>query len=217
MPILSHDERERIRETEVLKHELRQELGSAIKEPSDSRSLKHRAGLVVLGFLLTTLAGSWLTYFWSNRQWDQQQSYLAEQRALDKKYELVEKAFKAVAETNTAAEDILAAFTWGHPQTKELDEIKGFWQTKSREWRISSQVLRQNLAISFKDQEVLSSFEKVIQTRRLLGVIVTRLLKEPSADQREVQAECDKALELINKMDSLLRTCGAQMAKEIRS
>src|SRR5436305_8131327 len=93
------EELAKIRETELLKKEIRDELQPSTSKFRVSGFFAHSAVLLVLGFILTTGAGSWLTYFWKQRDWKNQQEYLARQRALDKRYAVIDRTFKEVAVT----------------------------------------------------------------------------------------------------------------------
>ena len=137
----------------------------------------HSAVLLVLGFILTTGVGSWLTYFWKQRDWANQQSYLARQRALDKKYAVIDPTFKEVAVTITASQYVLATL-FRNPRTdKEIQERRANWLKTSRDWRIASNVLSQNIAISFSNPEIQTAFKGVVdkRTARAMGLAVCPL------------------------------------------
>ncbi|HEV3317396.1 MAG TPA: hypothetical protein VG488_10520 [Candidatus Angelobacter sp.] len=213
--MLSDAERERIREIESLKEEIRGELQSAPPESNLSKFFKHQAILLALGFLFTSFLGSWLTFLWNKKEWQSQQSHLAQQRDLDKKYALIDSLISTVSQTNTAAEDILARYPLKMRDSKEVNEVRINWRLKSREWRVGSKVLRQELAISFSDPRIPSNFEMIVQTRRQLGTLITNLLD--GEDEPTSQKDIKHGIELINEMDGLLRSCGALMASEVKN
>ena len=212
--LLSAEDKQKIREAEQLKKEVRKELQEQPEGLAVSAFFKHQAVLLILGFVFTTCVGSWLTYYWKKRESANEQSRLARQELLQKQYKLIDSVIGSVSQTNTAAEDVLENYPWTGLKEKEIQEIKGNWIQRSREWRVKSKVLRQNLAISFSNSEILGSFEKIIEKRRQLGRSITNLLAGETA--KEAKDDHDMALKLINDMDQMLRTCGGLMADETR-
>jgi hypothetical protein len=214
MAVLTDDEKERITEAERFRREVREQLGiDSTRENGLSRVLKHPAFLLMLGFLLTGLVGGCLTEYWKNEEAKNQRSYLLQQRLLDKRYELFGKTFNAVAKTTTAAEDILASQTWGRWSPAEIREFKSHWIATSREWRVSSKILDQELAIYFANPEIRATFDQIIEKRLEMGNDITNLLRSsesPTGDATTRKA----ALDLNNEIDSLLHKCGTLMTSE---
>lgn len=208
--VLSDADKQRILDTEILKKEISEELGRQPAESRVSKFLKHPAVLLLLVFFFTTGLSSWLTYFWNRRQWDNEQSRLSNQHELDKKYSLIETVIRNVAETNTAAEDVLEYYPWKNP--KQIREVTANWRKKSREWRVNSKVLRQDLAIFFLDTEVVKSFEELVQKRRQLNRDITNLIEGDKGS--DAKRDKDEALKLINDANDLLQVCGTLMASE---
>jgi hypothetical protein len=215
MPALSDPEKERIREVEIFKDGIRRELGKPEPPQLVSSFFSHPAVLLILGFFLTGYVGAKLTDEWKAREWDNQQRYLARQRALEKKYAVVDEAFRAVAETNTAVEDILAGYRWSNWKTSEVAARRAAWLATSRSWRVSSKVVRQKLGIYFSAPEVQATFDQIIDLRRQQGVIVTNLLNDSMKSAKELETERDRALALVNQTGDLLKQCGQLMSKEI--
>jgi hypothetical protein len=174
---LSDAERERICDAEILKDEIRKELLPPLPpaESGWSTFFAHPATLLALGFILTTLVGSWLTYYWKHRDWNNQQSYLTQQRALDKKYALIDAMFKEVSLTLAAGEDVLVTYYTDNWTTAEIEEHRANWQKTSRNWRVASKVLRQNLAVNFTSPGVQEVFKNIIDQRKELGNAITNL------------------------------------------
>jgi hypothetical protein len=199
--------KERIRE--ILTHRRRQNQSSA------SKFFAHPAILLLLGFLFTGVVGGLLANYWKAREWENQQRYLAKQRGLEKKYAVIDEALKAVAETNTAAEDVLAGYSWTEWHQKEADQRRENWLATSRKWRISSKIVRQKLAAYFVNPDVLSQFDQIISTRRQVGNIITNLLTRSIKSEKEAQEERKRALELVNKIGEQLKQCGSLMAREL--
>jgi hypothetical protein len=219
---LSDIEREKIRDAEVLKDEIRKELQSPPPPPPPesgwSKFFAHQATLLLLGFILTTLVGSWLAYFWKHRDWKNQQSYLMQQRALDKKYVLIDGTFREVSLTIAAGEDILATYYTENWTPVEITERRANWQKTSRNWRVASKVLRQNLAVNFSDPGIQKVFKDIIEERKELGITITNL----PMSNREVRAD-KKILSIVQDANSksnhileLLHECGMLMKAEAK-
>src|SRR6266702_1717540 len=102
---LSDPERQHIIEVEELKDEMRRLLQAETSQSSWSRFWQHPAILLILGFLFTGVAGAWLTSYWKQSEWDNQQDYLVAQRSLDRKSAVIEATFKEVAAPSASAED----------------------------------------------------------------------------------------------------------------
>jgi hypothetical protein len=217
---LSDPEREKIRDAEVLKEEIRKELlPPPPAEASWSKFFGHPVTLLVLGFILTGLLGSWLTYYWKHRDWKNQQSYLTQQRALDKKYALMDATFKEVSSTLAAGEDVLATYYTENWTPAEIEERRANWQKTSRNWRVASKVLKQNLAVHFSNPYVLELFKDLTEQRKELGNTITNL---PRSDPRvradkKVQDTVQQANSKSNHILDLLRDCGALMKAEAKA
>jgi hypothetical protein len=215
---LSDAEKEKIVEVETFRDDVQKAL-QPVHGPTEgrlSRFFQQQAVLLVLGFVLTAGLGSWLTYFWKERDWKNQQNYLSAQRALDKKYAVIDKTFKEVAVTTAAAEDILATH-YGTWTAKEVQERRDNWNTTSRNWRVASKVLSENIAASFSNPKIQSTFEGIVVKRKQLGNKITNLLrpglKIPEIDQDKAYQEGnDMAVDITKR----LRECGGLMTAEIK-
>jgi len=228
---LNPEERERIREIESLKAEIRKEIQPDKPESKISKFFRHQAVLLVLGFGLTTLVGGALTSWWKSREWKNQQHYLAQQRALDKKYALMDETFKEVAATTTAAEDVLNLY-YGRNWTKaDFKERSDQWHQTSRQWRIAEKHLDQSLRTGFNDPAIQKKFEELVVTRKVLGNDIGNLLRlefpktSKTAAGRKKQKEFDDALaerlrkdnDMVNETLKLLTECGKFMQTEIQT
>jgi len=214
---LSDAEREKIREAEILKAEIRKELKSL--EPSGHLSdFQKQALLILIGFLLTTVAGGLLTAFWKARDLSNQRSYLAQQRALDKAYAVTDKTVKEVAATIAAADDVLAIYYWPGWTPKEIEEHRENWQRTSRNWRVNSQVLSVELAAIFANPEIDQMFQEIILKRRSLGNIIVNLPRE----KKEIESDKDlppnltEANKLKLEIVDLLHKCGRAMTAQTK-
>jgi hypothetical protein len=214
---LTPDERTKIVEVETLKAEIQRDL----RPESESRcsSFSQQVVLLILGFVCTTLVGGALTYFWKERDWRNQQSYLAAQRALDKKYAVIDKTFKEVAATTAAADDVLASYYAKNLVPKDINERMDNWHKTSRDWRVASKVLSASLAANFCNQKVSYTFQEIINKRRQLGVAITNLPRPaPGADiPKEIEPSLKQANDLINEIVDLLQKCGALMMAETKA
>jgi hypothetical protein len=216
MPILSDPEREKIREFESLKKEIRQELDAESKAGRASRILRHPLFLLIAGFSFTGYIGGRLTQSWSDESWKNQQAYLEQQRRLDKRFDLIERTVKAVAQTNTAAEDILARYTWDGWSREEIREMNRRWLETSRDWRVSSKALDQDLGLYFVNPEVRSKFNQIADLRKKVGNGITNLSREPEPSKEVIRKATATILDLDQQIEVLLRSCGELMASETK-
>lgn len=207
---LSQDERDKIREIEALKKEIRDELQP--NGPGLGKFL-HEAALLFLGFVLTIVLGGYLTSHWKQLEWTNQQKYLFRQRELDTRYALIDDVVKSVAETNTAAEDILALYKYSNWTAKDAEERRRNWRATSRNWRIVSKVLREKLLVYFDNPEVESVFNEIVLKRHQLGVMVSNL---PPFRRNARKKNLDEAQEAVNGIRDLLHKCASLMAGEVK-
>jgi hypothetical protein len=216
---LSPDERARILEAQVLKAEVDSEL-IALKPKSKLSDFWKQIILLVVGFALTTVLGGILTYVWKQRDWHNQQAYLAQQRALDKKYAVMDRSFKEVAVTTSAAEDVLWIYYSDQLSQKDTDERMANWYKTSRDWRVQSKILSASLAANFSNQEIDKTFDEIVKKRRFLGNAIMNLPKvtvnkRSSADK--LKGDLQGANDLINETTDLLQKCGSLMTAETRT
>jgi hypothetical protein len=174
---------------------------------------RHPAVLLLLGFLFTTTGGSIVTELWKAKEWHNEQGQLGRQRALEKKYALVDELFRSVAETTTAAEDVLATETWTWKDV-DAERRKQAWLTTSTNWRISSKIVRQKLNTYFSTPSLPTQFDEIIDTRKQLGNIITNLLTN-SVPEKEIPKEVAHARLLIAEIIKDLQVCGKAAAQEI--
>jgi hypothetical protein len=175
---------------------------------------KHPAVLLVLGFLCTGLVGSAITDYWKSLEWQNQQSYLVKQHFLQKQYDVMEDLVKAVAESNTAAEDVLVLYTsdW---QPEEIQERKKAWRASSATWRVKSKVLQQRLNVYFPDPELQKTFQSIINNRKKAGVTITNF--NTSGYTAQDKPDLDEARVLLEHIKDELTLCGTIMARELAS
>jgi hypothetical protein len=216
---LTQGEKDHLRDAEIFKDEVRRALNPESEQHGLAKFLGHPVTLLVLGFVLTTAAGSWLTYYWKQRDWVNQQAYLAEQRALDKKYAVIESTFKEVALTTAAAEDVLAAFYGKNLTEEDITRRMNNWQKTAFDWRVASKVLTAKIAINFTNAKIGSTFEEIKTKRRLVGNAILNLPRPTgnTAVSASRLKEVEDAQNLVKETQGLLQTCGELMEAETRS
>jgi hypothetical protein len=219
MPLSDH-EREKIRDAEVLKDEIRKEFQH--QQPTSRLSdFQKQALLLLIGFCLTTLAGGLLTAWWKSRESSNQRAYLAQQRALEKTYAIIDRTAKEVAVTIAAADDVLATYYGDDWSPKEIEEREDNWARTSRNWRINSEVLSAELAALFPAKDIEQLFQEIIQKRKLLGNIVVNLPRRNRKLLSEKEFQALKVnLENANKLKlgivDLLHRCASAMNAQTR-
>ncbi len=214
---LTDDEKIKIREAEVLRNDIRRELKDAPEGSKVSRFFQHQAVLLMLGFLLTTTAGSWLTFLWKQRDWRNQQSVIEKRRVVEKKSALIERTFKETALTMTAAEDVLNTYYGDRWSPRDIDYRWGHWYLMSEGWRVNSKVLDASIAGVFSS-EVQSEFERLVDRRRLLGNAIGNLPKRKGHAMltNALYKDIEHANDLVNQLADSLKVCGTKMSSETK-
>jgi len=209
---LSLRERDKIREAEILKAEIRKELQR--EEPASRLSeFQKQIWLLVIGSLLTIVVGGSLTYWWKSRESDNQRAYLAQQRALDRTYGLINKIAKELAQTIAAADDVLSTYYDQGWTQKEIDERRENWTHTSRNWWVNSHVLSEEIAATFSNHEIDQSFQQIVNKRKQLGNIIMNLPRgrNQAATEKELENQVDAAIKLKLEIVELLHKCSADM------
>ena len=135
---------------------------------------------------------------------------------MQKKYEVIDETFKAIAESNTGAEDTLANYEWQNWKRKEIEERRAKWRSSSRDWRIESKSLREKLGIYFADPSIQSTFEEIVLKRRHAGNIITNLLTNNIESKSKADAAVHEATGLLTETVALLNKLGNAMAHEVK-
>jgi hypothetical protein len=155
-------------------------------------------------------------------EWHNQQDYIAANHEHEYKHEIADEATKAIAETYTAANDILRLLIWHEDPEKRKEveiEQKKDWEQASRKWRIASRTLLPKLEAHFKDRIIHETFENIIVNRKQLGNLITNLLDQPEKKADKDHPSVKRAQELINQViepPGHLRTLITAMVKEIQ-
>lgn len=180
-----------------------------------SRFFQHPAVLVLLTFVCTSWLGSYLTSSWQGKQ-----------LALQEKYQITDQLNRGFAEYATAAEDILSLYTYedgaSNRQTVENERWE-YWQKRSREWRILSNVIRQKLNGNFKTPQINETFSEVKETQYEFGVDIKNMKVDVDAKswetvkQEEFQNEKKRLLGVLNGSRAKMATLLDLMMKEIEN
>ena len=218
---------------ETFKKEILEELGMRGFRASVRKTAQHPAVLLILGFALTSALGGGLTFLWQNKanakqesraaqQRDFEQKQAARQRLIQQKSALIDEVAKAVAETSTAAEDILDAFE--RSNRRAYPERLKYWQSEgSRKWRVASKLLIPKLNSTFRHKQVNACFQTLIGHRSYIGNDIANLeglharlgwkRMETDKEAEELLAEAHVK---INEMAAELETLMSVMADEIK-
>lgn len=215
-----HDLRERVKAilTELEQTSLKNEVLRELKEASTKRTspFQHPAILLILGFLLTGVVGTWLASYWQTKEQEKQQQQQARERDLREKYDVTEQVNKAIAEayTGTRVALFLLAFDQRDDEKRQA-EREAYWNQTRRTWMINSQILQQRLAIHFDDNEALTLFQDIMNDGDRIAGDLNAALEElkgkkwkilNSAEMREArQAISDGSNSMLDKSHRLLK------------
>ena len=223
-PIDGSDIAERVRLELLIRDEVKR-LGDEKKKGF----LEHPAVLLILGFLLTTGAGSVVTSWWQYEQWSREQHYRAAQQVTKQRSEVMTFTAQSVAQSFTAAEDVLHLSAWEWRKNSDvalLKERATNWTAESRKWRTAEKVLLARIAATYPDPRSSQLLEEILKARRFLGNDITNLLaledqlKRSAADQKEIDETSQHALQLINGVtgkDGTLRLLIAHMVQQTQA
>ncbi|HEX8558537.1 MAG TPA: hypothetical protein VF668_10560 [Pyrinomonadaceae bacterium] len=141
-----------LRERDALKKEILEELkGKKQEEPPKESKLVQQMLMLVLGFILTGVLGSWFSTYWHNEEWKQQQSLLARRSALDKKYEVANEVSKAIGDINSASLNVLSIIFVDDVKRRaaELPAERKRWEAMKQNWTGNSEVLLHKINVYF--------------------------------------------------------------------
>lgn len=207
--------KERLKETlteledESFKNAVLQELKEASRKKS---AFQHPAFLLILGFMLTGGVGTWLTSYWQSQAKQTERAQLANERAIQQKYEVADQINKAIAEAYAGAHVMIGVAASGQVggDKKELAERETFSKQTVRTWAVNSWVLRQKLAVNFNNKEASDLYLEIIDATEDLnimareGVAQVRKDKGKPLDNEEVQALLESAEAIRVKTQRLL-------------
>lgn len=162
-----------LRKQDNLRKELLKDLQPTDWASSFSRFIQHPALLLIIGFLLTSGLGAGVTYFWQKRERIEGQRQAAHKLEMEKKHAIAENILKSVAETNTAVEDLVNLYFNSEPDKVVRDQMETerlqYWQSTSRDWRVTSKILQQQIKDHFENQAAQNLFKDIITKRFDIG------------------------------------------------
>lgn len=216
-------------EKEYLKKEILDDLRGSLKQGGKG-FWENPAVLLLLGFLLTGVVGTWFTAYWQSQQQAVQRIEQARERALQQKYEISDQINKAVAEIYTASQVMLNPLTYPPQNLKtfdqEINDREVFWKQANRAWLVSSQLLQQKLAVNFKSGEAGKLYGEIQESCLMVSFtfsdILPKLKKDKLRslkDERVMQAR-EEILALTNRPGGIRDKTGQLMkvlADEIQS
>lgn len=148
----------------------------APKSPARSSSwefLKHPLLLLVLGFGLAGVIGTWLSAQYQKREWDRQQIRLVKVNRAEAKLALIDDLIRTVSENDSTIRGFaleIALLTNIEPEKRaEIEkEIKdGFRAVRAslRKWLIESSALEHRIRLSYRDPEIARKLDELIEER----------------------------------------------------
>jgi hypothetical protein len=196
-------------ERESFKNTVLQELREASKRKS---LFQHPAFLLFFGFMLTGGLGTWLTSYWQSKAKQNEQAQLAHERAIQQKYEVADQINKAVAESYAGEQVMIGTLSSDQvlKNSKEAAEREGYWKQAARTWVINSLILRQKLAVNFKDEGAGKLYVDIVDMVEELHIHVregldkTRENKNRALSNESVQPLLDEADDIREKTQQLL-------------
>jgi hypothetical protein len=180
---------------------------------SASTFFQHPAILVVLTFIVTSLLGTQITTAWQSKQ-----------RELDQKYGIIDLVNRSVSDNLTAAQDIVGLYQQEKDALNRAEietERWTYWQQKSREWRVNSNVIPQRLKGNFKDPEVQAIFQKLSQTAFDLSLYIKDLKSDVDhhswtlVDRDAFQEKLRDVLKGIRELRNLMGQIIDRMTSEV--
>jgi hypothetical protein len=220
----------------IEKDKLKQEIITETKPKSrvSGGFFKHPATLLVLGFMFTTGVGGFLTWFWKERELNNERSYLATQTICERerltrteeikqKTDVKDEIIKRVAETNTAAEEILGYFDMEpSPQDQEREERSKYWKEASRAWRTNEKILKQRLLLRFSNPNVSQLFDEIVKYRNWVGINIKTESEEmaggkPKCHERLITANSCMGLITKNLMPKVIKIMNEEIWADERA
>lgn len=182
-------------------------------KPEPKPSLwKHPAFLLALTFILTGVFGSLLTSCWQAQEWARGQSVRVADEATKEREAVLRLTTESVAESFTAAEDVLHLFAWNwtpYSPVVRLKERSAQWAEASTKWRVAEKLLLARVQASYTSQPPQKLLDDIVSQRRELGVDIQNLLSLADAgdkshhfsakQEEEIDGLLKHAMEIINK------------------
>jgi hypothetical protein len=206
---------------ERLKQEIIEELEGSAAEAKRAKAHQrlswipkffgHTAVLLIMGFLLTGVVGNALTSAWQDNSWIAQQSLLANQRILDRKYELATDLAKALGDTHAAPTMVLLLFTnedTSQNRKNELPKRIENWRRAYEAWITNYNVLLQRITVYVRNPNAHQRFETIIGDRKRTNNDILLLLSEiAKPSDAPIGLEQDPTVDTA-ELESLRKTIG---------
>lgn len=225
-------------EKEILKEEIIQELQHAnlkkeiINELSDRNEngkdiFKHPAVLIILSFFCTTAIGAVLTSYYKNKEFNNQQKILFQEKLINKRIDISSSISFMISSTVKVANDFVRINKFDsrafHAKSSEIDSIRNDWIKASSSWRISKYNLRAQLSIYFDDLEVIYLFDDIINIRKSkIGVPMLNLWDVNFANldvssKKNLDEKCSEILKGCEDLLSNYEKLELKLNREIRT
>lgn len=193
------------------------------------------AVLLILGFALTGIIGTFITGRWQRaewdrqkqierEEWDRQQTRLVDIHGINMKYQIIDDVTKLIGERNAAALAIVVPLLGDIDDLqlimKEEEEPIKNWQKVSHEWRANSQILRLKIAVHIENEKATELFARLMHAEKELGAKVTYLQKNISnyikLDEKS-QQYLDSLLIDIESIGAVLKELVTTIANEAKN
>jgi hypothetical protein len=162
---------------------------------AESKGWAHPAVLLILGFVLTTATGGYLSHLWQAAQWDHQQERAWNDNLIKTKYAIIGEVNTHLGETLAAARGILPIVErdWNEKsQRSAISNRIDSWEKADLTWRTKTYWLRSRVGAYFDDPQSRALDSVISSIRRLeqpLRSIVDRL-HEPTAKEHPSPVGC---------------------------
>lgn len=176
-PFITEDQFQKLRD-ELLEEtknqdDLKSEILKSLQVKSRWKEITYNpAFLLVVGFILTSGIGAFLTNLWQEKDKKKQAVQTITQNTLKNKTEILNETSKIILQTYAATSDMILIYENGEIPSirdKVLLERMDYWQKTSREWREKFPVLEKKLKQQFTDPKVSEYFTEIISLRGTIG------------------------------------------------
>jgi len=168
-----------------------------------SEFFKHPTILLLLGFILTTFLGTFLTALYQSYEWTRQQKFLSKQSFIEKKQASSDEVTKAIVEAVTPTEGILSIFCWETPKT-EVEKHQENWRRERGKWLNSTDTLKQKLLFYFRNNgEIQKLFGEIIEEQDIIGNDTKNLIEAYKKDKKKKDCQGDDVQDVLSKVDGV--------------
>jgi hypothetical protein len=201
---------------------LKKEIAEEVKKESSriEQVSRNPAVLLILGFILTTFLGAFLTSRYQSAEWDRQQKYHVEQKYLEYKISSIDEVQIGIGEMLAACNNSLKLLqTHPLPEGEDKKILEG-WTQSSHKWRVDKYKYSYKLELYFKNPEIIRVFEEISNTRVNMGNVITNLLTDYVANPTEElknqkDNEVDNELKKVAELKERATYLGRLMIQEV--